>query len=375
MNAATFKLAITLILYVLFCCFAIIIFEKPRHIATDPQQGDFFIDAQYYFFLAGEILRKNSGGTDGFWTTLTSHSPNRSTISIVALTTFLRLAFSFWWSTCIFLALSIASFTIFLRRLGILSSGGELFLISGVSVYLSVPSKEVFLLFGLLMLIFGLEIRSKLVCLVALLTITLSRPEAAIITVFSLFFANRIRRNDARRMLSRSQTFFSLSLVMAAYFFYRDFFYQTALVFEYSVSTTVQCYYGPFYVCVKDSKYFELVVLTRLFVASFIWLDWLQEIWHLFWGINSFSPAEVYIRGLNAINLLVLVWALVLKARRSDKNTCRWLIIFIMIYYFVYAGILFFQISRQIVFLSAILIVAINIKTKRVKVVRQYRVG
>jgi len=171
-------------------------------------------------------------------------------------------------------------------------------------------------------------------------------------------------------MLRRVRSYLALSLVMAVYFVFRDCFYHTALIFEYSIATTVQCYHGPFYVCMKDSEFFELVVLNRLFVAAFIWIDWLQEVWLLFWGVNSFSPAEIYTRVLNAINLLVLVWALVLKARRTDKQTCKWLVIFCLIYYFIYAGILFFQISRQIVFLSAVLILAINVKAKNVKEVR-----
>lgn len=359
----TLILALVLsVTWLLMFGFGIALEDKAPH-RNNLQQSDFYIDALYYYYLGDQIKDMVSTSKVSLLEALISESPNRSTIGVIFLSTIISYLFHSVIQVNFFLFTIFSILIIHLRKKKILRRYSELFLISGLIPYLFLPSKECFFIMGLLIYLMRHGTAYGWVPTIAGITLMLlARPEGAVIfiVVISLVY------------IFQSGSLARLTVVIGSTAIYilllREPLIEFSVLFELSAENagTRFCNIGPFSLCVSNAGIPELVLIQRIFVNLFLPLDWIRDFVFLVANSEKFEIFEIYIRTASLFHICLLTPA-TFFLWRLRKTKMFSLFVFTIVYFSIYSGFLFFQSSRQIIFITTILFILTRISPEILK--------
>lgn len=314
-------------------------------------QSEFFIDATYYFYLGGEINNLVAQGSHEFWDAITELSPNRSTVGVVLISFVFRLFVDSIQMGALVLSGTLVALMTYLRKTGVLGRYSEFLLISGMIPYLYLPSKESIFLIGMLTFLARFSVKRPLLpTIIGASLMFLARPEAFLILLAAAICARMLKSKKAIRA-----AFILVALVL--YFtFIRETLAAIATIYEISneLKGLVFCSIGPINVCVRNGAFLEQVAVNRIFVTGFIYIDWLADFIELVANPADFTNGQALIRISNVIHLPIF-FAAIFGAWRLRNFGATWTVYFPILYFLTFSGVLFFQSSRQVVFVTMIL--------------------
>jgi hypothetical protein len=284
---------------------------------------------------------------------VTQVQPNDDSTGIVYLNALLARIFPFMFLVSLtLLAAYWIAFSLLLNTQRV--SSAILFLpFSGLMPYLVIPSKEAFLVLGILLLILAyLDHRFLLAGAAGLLLVYLARPDAAYFLLLSCLLASlhRFRWLLAALLLG----------ALVAYFLWLRPLASTFAEFEQAVAFRANngfCNLGPLSVCVGSAGNPEVVYLERIFSLGGLPLKWIWE------GFSAFFAGLTISAIVIRIALVVqVVWAYWVFSKRGQaderaamvRRAAAW---FGGLYFLLYGAIVYFQSTRQLVFVSSIVVI------------------
>jgi hypothetical protein len=334
--------------------------DAESRVTINAIQSDFFVDATYYFHLGGEINKLTASESYNLWEAIAELSPNKSTMGIVYFSCAVRLMVDSIQSGALIFSTILVVLMIHLRKTGVLIRYSEFFLISGLLPYLYIPSKECLFLIGMLVFLTRYSIKQSLLpTVIGSLLMFAARPEGFIILFAAIILARVMR---ARKIIRAAL----LVAIVGLYFgFIRENLITITTVYEISTAhrQLAFCSIGPINVCVRDAAFFEQVVISRVFVSLFIYVDWLLDFLQFAIAPQNFSNGDALIRIFNVLHLPIFL-AAVFGAWRLRNIDATWTVYFPISYFVVFSGVLFFQGSRQVLFVTVILFLLTRLNPK-----------
>jgi hypothetical protein len=350
------------LLFFVASAIVIAVFNSEIHDRESGVQSDYLIDAYYYTYLgrqAGYVA--DLDGTSLF-SAAESIAPNASSTGVVFLAA-LVLQVTHWEEVLpLLLALMLFAPIMVLYRAGASSPALLCLPFCGLFPYFGVPSKEVFLIGGLLLLVVAVTMRCYLLLgSIGLALIFFGRPEAFYILV-ACVGAWVMCRTRVGMVVTAVGALVAYGLVAreparAASLLHQLLMDQVGVGF---------CSVGPLNVCVDDSGVLELPYLTRLLVLTPLPLKWLADLVATFTD-GSLLRSEVIIRWANCLHLLWLY--AVFRQRRCVTGRAlalrQTLLLFAAVYWAVYGSIFFFQPTRPAILATTIMGLAFLVRNRQ----------
>jgi hypothetical protein len=325
--------------------------EIPR--LSSGTQEDYIIDGYYYYFLGQSAVTMTRAEQISLLDAATQLQPNPESAGVVYLNALLCRVLpsvycvSFVLLTAYWIVLSLLLNT---KRV----SSAILFMpFSGLMPYLFIPSKEAFLVLGILLVVLAyLDRRFIPAGVFGVVLIYLARPDAAYFLLLSCVLAPLYRR---RRLMA--------SLLLAGVVVYFWWLRPAAFLFaeleqgQAFISNSGFCNLGPLSVCMGSSGMQEVVYIQRLLSLGGLPLKWIWEGCNVFW--SGVTVPTIIIR----ITLVVqIIWACLvfLKRQPADQRAAmvrRAAAGFSGVYFLLYGALVYFQSTRQLVFVTTILLI------------------
>jgi hypothetical protein len=335
--------------------------EIPRF--SSGTQENYVIDGYYYYYLGQSAVTMARADHISLFDAAAQLRPNAGSTGVVYLNALLCRVFpSIYFVSLALLTAYWATFSLLLRTKRV-SSAILLISFGGLMPYLFIPSKEAFLVLGILLAVLAqLDRRFILAGVFGVVLIYLARPDAAYILLLSCVLASLHRR----RWLTASL----LVAGVASYFWWlRPVAYLFAEVEQSQafMTNTGFCNLGPLSVCVGSSGMQEVIYLERLLSLMGLPLKWIWEGCSVFWA--GVTVSTIIIR----ITLVVqIICACLVFSRRQPADQRAALVRRAAawcggIYFILYGALVYFQSTRQIVFVTTVLLIGWCVHSRTAK--------
>lgn len=354
-----------LLLFVLLSGIVVAIFNSEIRDHKSGVQADYLVDAYYYIYLGRQAAHASDRDGTSLYSAAESLAPNSASTGVVFLSSALLQATR--WEVLIPGALALMLFApiIMLYRAGAASAGLIGLPFCGLFPYLAVPSKEVFLISGLVLFVIVVTTRRHLFLgPLGLMMMFLGRPEAFYILVACVgawaMFRTRVGMAVVVLSVTAGYLIFAREAVYALSLLHQTLMDQAGVGF---------CTVGPFSVCIEDSNSLEWRYVVRLVSLTPLPLKWVSDAAATL-SDASLLMSETIIRWANFFHLIWLHSAI----RHSQTVTGRTLalrqilILFALVYWCVYGSILFFQPTRQAVLATTFLGLALVLRDRPLSV-------
>ena len=322
--------------------------EIPRF--SSGTQENYVIDGYYYYYLGQSAVTMAQTDQVSLLEAATELRPNVESTGAVYLSALLaRILPSIYLVALALLTAYWVAFALLLNTRRV-SSTILLLPLSGLMPYVFIPSKEAFLVLGILLTILAyLDRRFLILGAAGVVLVYLARPDAAYVLLLSCFLASldRFRWLLAGVLLSG----------VAAYFWWLRPAASLFAGFEQSqafMMNTGFCNLGPFSVCVGADRLSEVVYVERILSLLGLPFKWIWE------GCTVFFAGVTLPNMIIRIALVVQiawVWWVLSKRTPSDaraamvRHVAAW---FGGIYLLLYGALVYFQSTRQLVFITSI---------------------
>jgi len=348
------------------CILSIIVnvsFLKNIDFSLFNEQGEFLIDAYYYFHLAGKIIGDVKNGS-GFFDSLIFYSPNNSTIGIVFLSVVITyIVDTIYFINFLFLFAYALLTYLLLKRVEL----NHILFISAFFAlipYLFIVSKESVLVISYLLLaitVYSDRLTEKIVFFFCFLVLgLLSRPEFVLICIIS-FFTLLVLSLKYKKSL--------IIVIICVVVFSPVFEYINLISFAFQRSAievgSAQCVFYSIDVCVEKGE-----MNINEFFSRFI----LYFTYPIKWSIDliKFLLNEAFVGYAFTIKLFYFLSSITVSysvySLFQCKETCKkkqFLITIPFIYILIYSCVFFYQGSRQ--FSVAIMLLAISLSIQMKK--------
>jgi hypothetical protein len=199
----------------------------------------------------------------------------------------------------------------------------------------------------------------------------LARPEAFFILIASYALYFLVRR------LSLMMLTFMIALAGCIYWFMlREIIYVTSSLFELASESaeTGFCNVGPLFVCIGDGESSEFIYLQRLLSVLGLPLKWILDIFQLMTD-DTLNPSAWILRLAQGIQVVAIGIGLRqhIRTRRPLDTTQVSLLVFAGLYLTIYSTVLYYQVSRQALLATHIVLLALLLSESPLAPKRKYR--
>lgn len=315
-------------------------------------QSDYLIDGYYYLYLGRQAVQISHTDGTSLIDAVVAISPSPSSAGVVFLASVLVSIVRLKW-----LIPLISSLFIFVPIAIFYRSGRSTAMLLGLPFcglipYFSVPSKELFLIVGLIAVAIAVTNRRYTVLgCVGAMAIYLGRPEA-----FYILLICAVAWKTAQ---TRIGVVFGIASVTAGYvFFVRATAREASTLFQslMELADLSFCSLGFLNVCVDSQSILEWTYFLRLLSLTLLPLKWIADVIATFFD-SSLLATEIIIRWANLVHILWLYFTIRYSPTVTGKTRMlrQLLITFAAVYWCIYGSIFYFQPTRQAILASTFL--------------------
>jgi hypothetical protein len=345
--------ALILVMFTLLSYGAYAIFQQEIQNRDSGVQADYKIDAYYYLYLGQQAKLIADRDLVSLYEAADSIRPNAASDGIVFLSAALQIVVSNELLIPHVLALCLYAVIGWTLWIGCTHRALLMLPFCGLFPYLQVPSKEIFFLIGMLFVMGSVaSLRHLWLCVVGLILMYLARRDAFYIAMACIPLAWAFRRPARAIPLC-------IAMVTLYFAFVREPAH-AATTLAQVVSEKAElafCEVGPLNVCVDDIGGMEIVFFVRLVTLCVLPFKWVYDAFATMW-LPGLDWSEILVRWSNCVQLLWLVVVcrgqrrnLAHTADSSDRIRAmkEVLLMFALVYCVVYASVVYFQPTRQVI--------------------------